>query len=173
MRTFYEFLENIKIERIYKEINEEAERNNLLRQMLLDEGWWDTMKAAGQGAWNFLKGTGRDIAQQAKGAWSSVTGPATQLTHALAALTNAKQTIDRTPELAKSQTTGDPAAGFPSMPLTDWLASMIKQLQSQSSQMKNMSVTGAQANYGGPSQPTTGAQVGTATTTSHGPGPGP
>ncbi len=174
MKTFIEYVgERDRLQKIIQEIVEEAEKNEILREVLIQEGWWDQAKAIGQGAWNFLKGTGRDIGQQAKGAWSAVTGPATQLTHALSALQSARQQIAKTPEIANSTTTGDAQAGFPAMPLTNWLDGVIRQLQSQSSQIKNMTVTGAQAGYNAKATPAPGVQMGMGTQQQQQFGPAP
>ena len=171
MQTFLEYANrHDKINSIFEQVINEAEKNEEFREILIQEGAWDSIKAAGKAGWNFLKGAGQDIAQQAKGAWSAATGPATQLTHALTALQNCQQTIAKTPEIANSMTTGDQAAGFKAMPLTSWLTSIIKQLQSQIPQIKNMTVTGSKAGYGGAAQPAQGVPVGTAPAM-HGPAP--
>lgn len=154
MRTFCEFVEQRdKVSNIFESIVFEAKQNEELYKILAEAGFWGGVGNALNAGWNAITGAGRDIGQRAVGAWSQVTGPLTQYGNAIASLKKASQQIANDETLKQSTTTG--TANFPAKLLTQWLPELIAELESQQGQIKNKSVTPAQASYGAPSQPGT------------------
>jgi hypothetical protein len=136
----------------------EAQNNPEFLKVLEEAGFWSNLVDAGkkfvQGAWN--QG---GIQSGAKAAWSQMTGPKTQLANAMASLNKALAGLQQDPQWKDSMTTGDPAKGYKSIPLVNWLQDTIKELDNQQKQFANKELpsTAAAAPVSVPSQPDPGA----------------
>lgn len=165
--TFVEYVERRnKIDTILESVAYEAESNPELMRLLEKNGFWSQLGGnlyqAGKkfihGAWN--QG---GIATGAQAAWSQMTGPATQVGYAVAALEKALNAIKKDPNWQQSQTTGQEGK-YASMPLVNWLADTIQELKNQSSQFANKELPSkdAAAPQTAPAQPAAGVKPGTA-----------
>ena len=161
MRTFLEFVEEKNAESNIvwhlQRIEEEAQNNPQLAEILMQEGWWDNIKnwwntsRFGQAANQFVGGATSGIKAGAQAAASAFTGPLAQFQNALRSLQNASRQVNTDPTLQQSTTTG--SASFPAMNLGKWLNDTAQELQSQIGQLQNKQLTKATAGYGAPAQP--------------------
>jgi len=136
-----------RVDHIFESIVLEAKGNEDLMRLLDEAGFWQGVANSGVGKFatnlyqagkQLVQGIGTGAKTGAGVAWSQMTGPATQLDHALTALNKALAAIQKDPQWSQSTTTG--ASGkLPSMPLVAWLTDTIQELSSQKSQFANKS----------------------------------
>jgi hypothetical protein len=79
---------------------------------------------------------------------------------AMSALQKTLAQIQKDPNWSNSQTTGDASAGFHSMPLVQWLGSIIKELGTQVGQFQNKQINAGQSAVTTPAAPAPGVSPG-------------
>lgn len=123
----------------------EAKNNSEFSKILDEAGFWGNLVNAGKEMW-------KGVTSGVKGAYSQMTGPATQYSNAISALEKAFAQIQKDPNWNQSATTGSPS--IKSMPLVNWLKETIQELKNQQSQFANKQVAGIQTQA---AQPAPGA----------------
>ena len=124
-----------RFDSLFESVVLEAKSNQDFYELLDEAGFWRNLANAGGQMWQGVK-------SGFQGAYSQMTGPATQFANAIGALEKAAAQLEKDPNWRNSTTTG--SASIKAMPLLNWMKETIQELKNQQPQLQNKQVAGIQ-----------------------------